>query len=884
MKAKTWSFFKNYFVKFILILLINGFAIANADIANKDIENISKELDPDKKPSDIDDETVKVLKNNNVMDLNVYSLITKSNSDINLTDKQVEANIKEIDEMITGFSDDIKKESIKEPERAVYPDLSANGLILSSEFYVPRGFDAVVNSLIKKDKKENPNNYEDTLAFRTDYSAKLKKQQLNEYRYIKNSLDREYANIREVEARLRILYFRKKKLEANIALIKNKKDLDKKALQNKREISEAKMKELLASKKHLNLLELERKKILDSLTNNYKHIKMLQNINLILEKKSINLKSIPTIKQDIAEIAKYSEEMFFKKKSIVSAIAEDIVRITRNIENVKKDKEANISNEISNHEKEYIRQINLINRDGEKIIASILESLLILKNHDKTKSIDELKKCKDFLYTISFDLFTRFNLIKSNLKLFIIKSKKKMLNEFSLKHLQSLRSVLISNYLIMFNEYKKYSISLQRIVPYRSLTKSLSEDDLSNDIQSLKNKREDILLKIKDYKKIFQNKKHPDEEFKNNSTNLYGKYIYSIEDLINKLESFFKSLLSNESDRMNVQKERFLRKNKYDKYVDVMKCVEDFDIKYQTTLNDKKSTLDTILSYTDIKNVDIKIDDTPKSALIEKSILDITNSIMKLILRYKNCITKALTNLENNNLDSIDNYDDFMEISKDLQEKYHELADKMNETRLKIYSVLNKEFLDESKEFVQTVLGYDIVDVKDGLAFVEKELELLNEQKEKISYAFTKGEKTLREKLKDLRVIISDDKNKIEKTKKLIDDNLNELAVLKIPDDDLARKLVDYKKYHEELLFENKKLQKQYENFKEAVAEDLHGMAVEELSLVNAKKLSIKKIQALQVFVHKAMKEIIQIVPTDQSISGSVNQELFYGYKKPKDF
>lgn len=884
MKAKTWSFFKNYFVKFILILLINGFAIANADIANKDIENISKELDPDKKPSDIDDETVKVLKNNNVMDLNVYSLITKSNSDINLTDKQVEANIKEIDEMITGFSDDIKKESIKEPERAVYPDLSANGLILSSEFYVPRGFDAVVNSLIKKDKKENPNNYEDTLAFRTDYSAKLKKQQLNEYRYIKNSLDREYANIREVEARLRILYFRKKKLEANIALIKNKKDLDKKALQNKREISEAKMKELLASKKHLNLLELERKKILDSLTNNYKHIKMLQNINLILEKKSINLKSIPTIKQDIAEIAKYSEEMFFKKKSIVSAIAEDIVRITRNIENVKKDKEANISNEISNHEKEYIRQINLINRDGEKIIASILESLLILKNYDKTKSIDELKKCKDFLYTISFDLFTRFNLIKSNLKLFIIKSKKKMLNEFSLKHLQSLRSVLISNYLIMFNEYKKYSISLQRIVPYRSLTKSLSEDDLSNDIQFLKNKREDILLKIKDYKKIFQNKKHPDEEFKNNSTNLYGKYIYSIEDLINKLESFFKSLLSNESDRMNVQKERFLRKNKYDKYVDVMKCVEDFDIKYQTTLNDKKSTLDTILSYTDIKNVDIKIDDTPKSALIEKSILDITNSIMKLILRYKNCITKALTNLENNNLDSIDNYDDFMEISKDLQEKYHELADKMNETRLKIYSVLNKEFLDESKEFVQTVLGYDIVDVKDGLAFVEKELELLNEQKEKISYAFTKGEKTLREKLKDLRVIISDDKNKIEKTKKLIDDNLNELAVLKIPDDDLARKLVDYKKYHEELLFENKKLQKQYENFKEAVAEDLHGMAVEELSLVNAKKLSIKKIQALQVFVHKAMKEIIQIVPTDQSISGSVNQELFYGYKKPKDF
>lgn len=883
MKAITWSFFKNYFIKFILIVLIHAFTIGNTSTENKDIENIAQEFDPDKKPSDIDDETVKVLKNNNAMDLNVYSIISKSDKDIKATDKQVEAAIKEIDEMVTGFSNS-KKESIKEPEQAVYPEMSANGLILSSEFYVPRGFDAVVNSLIKKDKKENPNNYEDTLAFRTDYSAKLKKQQLNEYRYIKNSLDREYANIREVEARLRILYFRKKKLEANIELIKNKKDLDKKALQHKKKISEDKMQELLDAKKHFNSLEKERKIILDLLNTHYKGINTLQNVSLSLVKKSINLNSIPIIETDLEEIAKYSEEMFFKKRSIVSAIADDIVRISKHIESIKKDKEQNISNEISNHEKEYIKQINLINRDGKKIIATILESLKILKNHDKTAHINELKKCKEFLFNISFDVVTKFNLFKSNLKFFIKKSKKKMINEFSLKHLQNLRSVLISNYLVMFNEYKKYSISLQRIIPYQHLTKSTSKDALSNDIKSLTHEKEQILLNIKSYKEKLQNKKHPDEEFKNNSTNLYGKYIYSIEDLINKLELFFKSLVSTERDRMNIQKERFLRKNKHDKYAEVIKCVENFDIKYQMTLNDKKSALDSVLSYADTKNIDLKIDDLTKSEVVENSVFEITNSILKLILEYKKCLDKALTNLENDNWESINNYDDFVEIAKNLEGKYHELADKMSEIRLKIYDVLNKEFLDDTKEFVQTVLGYDIVKVKDGINFVEKELELLNDQKEKISYAFNKGEKTLRAKIKDLRILISDYKTKIEKTKKLIDNKLNELTELKIPNDDLARKLVDYKKYHEELLSENKKLQKEYEDFKEAVAEDLHGMELEELSLVNAKKLSVKKIQALQVFVHKAMKEIITIVPHDSAISGNVNQELFYGYKKPKEF
>lgn len=869
----------------------------NKEAKGDKAKEIMKEegFNPDKIPSDLSDDVVDSLQKNNAMNVNTKEFLEENDIRHESAIENIEKSLDSIDQNIINFDDPMtEKEKTRELQKnsdtnskqykeVSYPNLNVNGMILNVDSYVPHTFDAIVNAAQKHVDSE-PNEKQDKIMFRQDYTSQIRKMRQDEYSNAKYTLEQEYAHIKAIEEQLRLLKDKKNRLKSNLELIHKKHEIDVAALSKQKAIANEKITSFSEARKDYEKLEKYR---ISAISIFDKYLRIIGDYKKAYKTKyktCIIQDSIINMENNFKELNMYVEKFFLEAKSSIDEIKQSVA----DIDSISKDmKKEYFAKTIKEREDRVLRIIDSVN-------TSKIMLLDLVEHSDKSMGVDivtvgyngtrrtlsnQILKLETW-YNNFFEITEKLRNEMSSLLDLKMQSKK---NEVIEKSLDKLLTIDQANIKIMDDQYNILKGSIDRV---------LNEE--KTNIRNVKNKSEnnqhvfslsiDKIDRIMDEAAkelaILQNLSH----WKINLDRFFYSKVYNIDDLIKELKLSTDKLLEHEKYRMEIQRERYLKTRKGSQYNTILKMEDDFWRKYELFINQKRSVLDNILNNANEKHDKKDNDFVHGRSSLKSFINNIANPIMERAVQS----LRSLKNLEvdytiseetlKKGINNCNN--DIKSLSGKVYLFFNELH-KIYASIERISSLLARENLandlehDFSKELIKC--EYDE-------KFIARKLDNVQNNKNDILLALDKSEETLLGKLDEVKGGISEESKRLDSLEKTIRKEVDELRHTKVRNDMMGDKFVNYINYKSELANRRKHLVQEYEYLSEAVVEDEREIELEELSLNTQKKNAINKIKSLQAFLNRSLGTILHVVPTEENSDSEVTEAYIKGYDVAKTF
>lgn len=789
--------------------------------------------------------------------------------------EKIENFVNSVDDRLTGFdetrndySDVLNRHDANKVKEVAFPDMNVNGMIINVDSYTPKTFDEVFNAARNVSKSEPPSE-DDIITFQQDYTAQLRKMRQDEYKQAKFFMDREYRHLRAIEAKMRVLSDKKDRLSSNIEMLKQKYVLDKKNLLNKTQIVNKKIAELKNTKKQNERIEAYKIEVVSTIENLHESIKRNKTVSGAYLKYLINKDSIDVMRNDYNDVKNYSDHFndevyamsdIFKKNeseiyNILNSFSEDdqtkkhylnvegdveelhasVLELSKTLDTESKknqspeDIASSVINSLSNWKKKFFDTFRLTTRD-------MVEATKIEKAKYVRRSVAECAKTLANIYDSHKKFFeTEYSAVDSRVK--------ELFNgwDWEIKNVES-------------RTESNGSLSTEIV--------NKNEDESANCIERLRSLEQEIYSET-------------------NMHEMFYVRIHTLDESLEKLSLLFQDYLDAEKEKMQYQKERFLKKMKRSKYKVVLNMEINFWKKYQNFINQRKQVTDKLLGKKQISNDSYRTDAGDYYSVIEET-------MQQIEIEFSNNFDKLLIDFER---DTIKFQMDSKHANEYLGKMLAKMISELESVLTKVKSLLNRSeeiahvaASGKVARLVKETFNNEIISIKHEDEQLSVYLGKSMDSLDKIESAFRKSVEYLTSKINEADALANARQEIFDKHNTKIEEDINALKNMKVPLIDLASTFEDYANYKSELEHEYKRLSKEYSDLEEAEVEDIHNMKLESVSLKADKELSVKRVRNLQHFVNKMVPIILKVVPSEESGVDTSASNYVSGYEKAEDF
>lgn len=789
--------------------------------------------------------------------------------------EKIENFVNSVDDRLTGFdetrndySDVLNRHDANKVKEVAFPDMNVNGMIINVDSYTPKTFDEAFHTARNVSKSEPPSE-DDIITFQQDYTAQLRKMRQDEYKQAKFFMDREYRHLRAIEAKMRVLSDKKDRLSSNIEMLKQKYVLDKKNLLNKTQIVNKKIAELKKTKEQNERIEAYKSEVVSTIENLHESIKRNKTVSGAYLKYLINKDSIDVMRNDYNDVKNYSDHFndevyamsdIFKKNeseiyNILNSFSEDdqtkkhylnvegdveelhasVLELSKTLDTGSKKNQApediasSVINSLSNWKKKFFDTFRLTTRD-------MVEATKIEKAKYVRRSVAECAKTLANIYDSHKKFFeTEYSAVDSRVE--------ELFNgwDWEIKNVES-------------RTESNGSLSTEIV--------NKNEDESANCIERLRSLEQEIYSET-------------------NMHEMFYVRIHTLDESLEKLSLLFQDYLDAEKEKMQYQKERFLKKMKRSKYKVVLNMEINFWKKYQNFINQRKQVTDKLLGKKQISNESYRTDAGDYYSVIEET-------MQQIEIEFSDNFDKLLIDFER---DAIKFHLDSKRANEYLGKMLAKMISELESVLTKVKSLLNRSeeiahvaASGKVARLVKETFNNEIISIKHEDEQLSVYLGKSMDSLDKIESAFRKSVEYLTSKINEADALANARQEIFDKHNTKIEEDIKALKNMKVPLIDLASTFEDYANYKSELEHEYKRLSKEYSDLEEAEVEDIHNMKLESVSLKADKELAVKRIKSLQHFVNKMIPIILKVVPSEESGVDPNASNYVSGYEDAQDF
>lgn len=893
--------------------------IVKPEVAEKAQREVG--FNPDNLSYDLSDETANKVYAHAKVDVDIKAQISASEELYNQTkqgiaglSKKIDAMIDGTDKALDGFDDDdskyIKEDSFdtnNDAETMVYPSLSANGLIVNPSSYAPQTFNDTIHKAInpisqtqetladaaKKVKDEldaeRQESKDDMIVFNQDYTGQIKKMKHDEYNEAKFVLGREYRHLSEINVRLRVLKLKKKQFKDNIKMLREKCLIDQQKILNASKIVAQKGKELNKIKGETEEIEQYRVGIVDRFKQLYEALSKWSKCYKISAKHVVNARFIPVMEKDQQEVADYFAHFRDLAERITKSLGGYSVAVkqkNKEFSTLSKTMDKRVIVNMGKNITKYTARVNLFMRSLPDTVYRNLNGA-----KSDTERMVALRGCTHEWWRETskqlLDWMTKLKVVVGNiqhdLNFMIEEETKSRENAILAEYAQRLYDIYSSSHSALGSDLEliKIGVASTMDVWQKEIddAKAVAGKDgalISNAVDELGARISSIMAGLLTLEKDVRASTWINTEF--------YTMVYSLRGLFSDMQTEFSLSMSELEAKMEVQKERFLKKRKRDAYRSVIERTSIFLEKYNLFVNRKRKFID------EISSLNSKLDDGfghPVGIMDVKARL--SGDFERIVGKIKECVNmcESLGDVARIAGGKMATEEDIARFMRDIIlviEGLRSYVNNVTKMLSLVDDIARDQALRRSARDVKTRFDSDISSVDQDDIFIREEISKIESSGAKMDEAYDKSMVSLTGRLKGLRDRVADREKIIDDMKKRFEEDFAKLRAMRVPMTSLARKFEEFNRYKKYVEGEYTALARQYEDLEEAQVEDIHNMKTEELSLKTQRETTRAKIKTLQALVTHTLHQIITVVPTAGANSLDMPKGNVKGHIEAKKF
>lgn len=784
--------------------------------------------------------------------------------------EQTASLIDSIDERIKFLNDDDeKKRNRRQSYKQVhYPKINPAGTLVDmGGLEAPDTFDnSIKRSQLEGVSERQGFKADAVITFDADHTGQVKQMRQEEYQAARYILEKEYLRISQIDTRMRALKIKKDNFKRNIDLLKKKYVIDMEAMKRRSSIMEKKINELNKMTRSKEILSGYQRDAATLFDNIYQNILTKEKSSRVLAKNTVNYNSIQTmmynkgaVENHFAEFRRRADEFvnqasYSRTRKIKYQTADDFRDNKEEIKTLDGVR-ARLVHALANFRIDFLMSIRGKRRSRTRedyTAADVFDHVekigvnsLISNLNDWMENVrDNVRVICDNFYSV---IRLKIELQESvRVEKYFEKLNKKLYST-DVSLLTNEYEGLCANADKFFKEREQYIDSLEKL----SVGNNRTLEDIVRESDS----------KIENYSNSLRSiRERANESF--GLSNEYHASLYSIQDMIDIIINNKTALLDEENQKMTLQKELFVRKQKYDMYAEVFKLEEGFYDKYRIFLNNKRSAIESMTGesqITDEESIQTGYD-------VEEEIDLAVRRKMEVLYRTLNACLETISHLYENK-DRLGN-EDAPAVNEALGQVLLDFDFLMKSVKMfdkRIEEIVENFIRADSHGLLRETFNSEMASLQHEEEELSRCVEELSNSRARINNAFKTGMDNLTQSVNVLKKAIAERLNLVKETEQKFFNQLELFRTKNLMLKELSDAFMDYINFKKELDEGYKNLVKEYADMEKAGLDDWQSIKTEELSLVSSKEAAINKIGELQAFLNKAARDIMVIIPKGQN-------------------